>query len=122
VAIDELFATDGVRRLITSLKSRKDSARVTVLDAAYWMKGCSSLGLLRYAVLVGVGKASHPEDFCLLDLKEARPAAAPRALRGRMPRNNAKRVVEGARQLAPYLGERMMPVTFMQRPVLTPML
>jgi uncharacterized protein (DUF2252 family) len=116
-AIDELFATDAARRLITSLKSRKDDARVTVLDAAYWMKGCSSLGLLRYAVLAGVGKASKPEDFCLLDIKEAQPAAAPRAPRGRMPRNNAKRVVEGARHLAPYLGERMMSATFMERPV-----
>jgi uncharacterized protein (DUF2252 family) len=116
-AIDELFATDPACRLITSLKSRNDDARVTVLDAAYWMKGCSSLGLLRYAVLVGVGKANKPEDFCLLDIKEARPAAAPRAPRGRMPRDNAKRVVEGARQLAPYLGERMMSATFMQRSV-----
>jgi uncharacterized protein (DUF2252 family) len=116
-AIDELFSTDAARRLITSLKSRKKDARVTVLDAAYWMKGCSSLGLLRYAVLVGVGKANKSKDFCLLDIKEARPAAAPRAPRSRMPRDNGKRVVEGARQLAPYLGERMMSATFMQRSV-----
>jgi uncharacterized protein (DUF2252 family) len=116
-AVNELFASDPARRLVTSLKSRKDGARVTVLDAAYWMKGCSSLGLLRYAVLVGVGKASKPDDFCLLDIKEARPAAAPRVPRGRMPRDNGERVVEGARQLAPYLGERMMSATFMRRSV-----
>jgi uncharacterized protein (DUF2252 family) len=26
-----------------------------MLDAAYWEKGCSSLGKLRYCVLLGVG-------------------------------------------------------------------
>jgi hypothetical protein len=41
-AIDALFAEDSVRRLVTSLKSRPDDAKIKVLDAAYWMKGCSS--------------------------------------------------------------------------------
>jgi uncharacterized protein (DUF2252 family) len=41
---------------------------VEVLDAAYWMKGCSSLGRLRFAVLLGVGKnyrkaVQQPDDF-----------------------------------------------------------
>jgi uncharacterized protein (DUF2252 family) len=54
--IDEIFQTKDVKRLITSLKNRSDSDRVRVLDAAYWMKGCSSLGRLRFAVLVGIGK------------------------------------------------------------------
>jgi uncharacterized protein (DUF2252 family) len=115
--IHRLFADAGVRRLVTSLKSRKDDARVKVLDAAYWMKGCSSLGRLRYAVLLGVGKASKKEDFCLIDIKEAIAAAAPRSVRGHMPRDHATRVVEGARQLSPYLGERMMPVRFLRRSV-----
>jgi uncharacterized protein (DUF2252 family) len=106
-----------VRRLVTSLKSRKDKARTEVLDAAYWMKGCSSLGRLRYAVLLGVGKVSGSDDFCLIDIKEAIPAAAPRAARSHMPRNNARRVVEGARHLSPYLGERMMPARFLGRSV-----
>jgi len=116
-AVEELFETDPVRRLVTSLKSRKNDAQVNVLDAAYWIKGCSSLGLLRYAVLVGVGKGSKPEDFCLIDIKEAGAAAAPRSSRMKMPRDNATRVVEGARHLAPYLGERMIPATFLQRSV-----
>src|ERR1700676_2376779 len=84
-AIKLLFEDPAVRRLVTSLKSRKDGARVQVLDAAYWMKGCSSLGRLRYAVLLGVGKARRPDDFCLIDIKEAIPATAPRALHGAMP-------------------------------------
>src|ERR1700753_1971031 len=49
-AIDELFSAPLLRHLATSLRSREDDAHVEVLDAAYWMKGCSSLGLLRYAV------------------------------------------------------------------------
>jgi uncharacterized protein (DUF2252 family) len=116
-AIGVLFQDAAVRRLVTSLKSRKDGARVQVLDAAYWMKGCSSLGRLRYAVLLGVGKASRPDDFCLIDIKQAIAAAAPRAPHGAMPRDHAQRVVSGARALAPYLGERMMAASFLGRSV-----
>jgi uncharacterized protein (DUF2252 family) len=116
-AIGVLFQDAAVRRLVTSLKSRKDGARVQVLDAAYWMKGCSSLGRLRYAVLLGVGKASRPDDFCLIDIKQAIAAAAPRAPHGAMPRDHAQRVVRGARALAPYLGERMMAASFLGRSV-----
>jgi uncharacterized protein (DUF2252 family) len=46
-AIEELFQSPPLRHLATSLKSRDDDAPVEVADAAYWMKGCSSLGLLR---------------------------------------------------------------------------
>jgi uncharacterized protein (DUF2252 family) len=116
-AIERLFDDHSVRRLVTSLKSRKDHAKVRVLDAAYWMKGCSSLGRLRYAVLVGVGKAANPDDFCLIDIKEAVATAAPRSARVSMPRDHALRVVSGARQLAPNLGGRMMPAHFLGRPV-----
>lgn len=44
---------------------------------------------------------------CLVDIKEAVTAAAPRHAGFRMPRNNASRVVEGARHLSPFLGDRM---------------
>lgn len=116
-AIRDLFESHKVRRLVTSLKSRKDKARVDVLDAAYWMKGCSSLGRMRFAVLLGIGKASKPKDFCLIDIKEATAAAAPRAPGANMPRDNAERVVTGARHLAPYLGERMMASRFLNKSV-----
>jgi uncharacterized protein (DUF2252 family) len=53
--VERLFATEEVRRLVTSLQCRKDGARVKVLDAAYWVKGCSSLGRLRLAILVAGG-------------------------------------------------------------------
>jgi uncharacterized protein (DUF2252 family) len=103
-----LFALKEIRDLVTALKGREANSDIEVLDAAYWMKGCSSLGRLRYAVLLGVGsKRGKNDDYCLIDIKEAIPAAAPRTTGCKMPRDNAKRVVEGARQLAPALGERM---------------
>ena len=117
-AIEKLFAEEPVRRLVSSLKSRDDHAAIEVLDAAYWMKGCSSLGRLRYAVLLGVHNGKKDgEEFCLIDIKEATPAAAPHAARAKMPTDNATRVVEGARSLSPALGERMMPAKFLGRSV-----
>jgi uncharacterized protein (DUF2252 family) len=114
--IEALFATEPARKLITSLKHRNDDAKVRVLDAAYWMKGCSSLGRLRYAVLLGVGpKKDH--EFCLVDIKEAVRAAAPAAKNSGMPRDFAERVVTGACNLSPFLGERMLAAKFLSRPV-----
>jgi uncharacterized protein (DUF2252 family) len=112
-SIDELFAMEQTAELITCLKGRAGNDKVKVLDAAYWVKGCSSLGRLRYAVLLGVGK----RDFCLVDIKEAIPAAAPRAAKAKMPADNAERVVEGARNLSPYLGDRMLAAQMLGKPV-----
>jgi len=103
--IELLFETRRLHQLATSLRSREDDAPVEVLDAAYWMKGCSSLGLLRFAVLLGIGKAKK-RDLALMDVKEAVSAAAPRYAGEKMPRDNAERVVEGALQLSPHLGKR----------------
>jgi uncharacterized protein (DUF2252 family) len=51
---------------------------VDLLDAAYWVKGCSSLGRLRYAVLLNIGQNSSKKmEVCLMDIKEAATAAAP---------------------------------------------
>ena len=86
------------------------------IGAAYWVKGCSSLGLLRYALLVGVG-AGKRRELCLVDVKEAVKASAPRAPKAAMPKDNAERVVEGARRLSPYLGERMRASRVLDRPV-----
>jgi len=117
-AIEELFEGEGVRKLVASLKSRPSDATIEVLDAAYWMKGCSSLGRLRYAVLLNVSHGKSKDDeFCLIDIKEASPAAAPRARAAEMPRDNAQRVVEGARHLSPALGERMMAAKLLGRAV-----
>jgi uncharacterized protein (DUF2252 family) len=105
--IAELFQTPAMRHLATSLRSRDDDAPVEVLDAAYWMKGCSSLGLLRFAVLLGIGTGKK-RDMALMDIKEAVTAAAPRYAGQKMPKDQAQRVVEGAMHLSPHLGKRMV--------------
>lgn len=85
-------------------------ARRKGIAAAYWVKGCSSLGRLRYAVLLDVdGACQDGGGPCLVDVKEAATAAAPRYAGLRMPRDNARRVVEGARHASPFLGDRIVP-------------
>ena len=104
-----LMATEQVRALATSLSRRDSGDEVEMLDAAFWIKGCCSLGSLRYAVLLRVGKSKDPESsLCLLDIKEASHSVAPPATQRLMPKNNAQRIIQGARHLAPYLGERML--------------
>lgn len=106
-AVQRLFQQKDVTALATMLRSREDGAPVRVLDAAYWRKGCSSLGLLRLAVLVAVD-TGKVERHCLMDVKEAVSAAAPRSAGAEMPDDQAERVVTGARQLSPFLGGRML--------------
>jgi uncharacterized protein (DUF2252 family) len=102
--------------MIAGLQSRAADEPVEVVDAAYWLKGCSSLGRLRYAVMlrVGSGKRASP---CLVDIKEAVKAAAPRSPDAIMPANNAARVVAGAKALSPNLGQRMIAGRMLDRPV-----
>ena len=105
--VKKLFTSAPLRHLAVSLRSRDDDAKVEVLDAAYWMKGCSSLGKLRMAVLCGIGTAKKSE-LALMDVKEAVAAAAPRYPDIKMPKDNSERVVEGANHLSPLLGKRMV--------------
>ena len=115
-----LAMTDSadIQKLMTRLHHRDDDAKVEFLDVAYWMKGCSSLGRLRYAVLLDIGKnATKGRDFCLLDIKEATKAVAPAYAKADMPADNALRVIEGARHMSPHLGDRMTGAHFMKRSV-----
>jgi uncharacterized protein (DUF2252 family) len=106
-SIDELFQNEVVRVKILEFKGRKKGTKISVVDAAYWMKGCSSLGRLRYAVLLGIGKKNN-RSYCLIYLKEATRAAAPQV---KMEvHNDAERVVTGASNLSPNLGQRMLAV------------
>lgn len=117
-AIAQIFKTEEACKLVTALRHRESGSKITVLDSAYWTKGCSSLGRLRYAVLLDVAKGKHHAgDFCLIDIKEAVKAAAPRAPNAPMPRDNARRVVTGACKLSPFLGKRMMPSKLLGRSV-----
>jgi uncharacterized protein (DUF2252 family) len=116
-ALQALAADEGVRKLVTGLQHRPDDAVIEVLDGAYWMKGCSSLGRLRYAVLVGVTAEGGRRESVLIDIKEAVAAAAPSAPRAKMPADNAQRVVAGARALSPFLGRRMLAGKLLRRAV-----
>ena len=107
--ISSLFDQEQLRRIATMLRSRDDDSSVEVMDAAYWVKGCSSLGRLRYAVLLGLdAKNKEKRAYCLMDIKESIDAAAPRAAGVQMPSEQAQRVVEGARHLSPHIGKRML--------------
>jgi uncharacterized protein (DUF2252 family) len=115
-AVEALFSEEPVRKLVTSLRSRANDDEVRVLDAAYWRKGCSSLGRLRLAVLIAVGRGKS-ECHCLMDVKEATAAAAPRSETAEIPRDNGERVVAGALHMSPFLGGRMLAGRILEKAV-----
>jgi uncharacterized protein (DUF2252 family) len=114
--LEELVASGVLQNLVQRIDRNTEEKKIRLLDAAYWMKGCSSLGLLRYAVLIRVGTAKKG-SYRLLDVKEAAAAVGPRARKAGMPANQAERVVAGANALSPYLGERMVAATIARRQV-----
>jgi uncharacterized protein (DUF2252 family) len=116
-ALEALAEDEGLRKLVTALQHRPDDAPIQILDGAYWMKGCSSLGRLRYALLVGVEGEDGKSETLLIDIKEAVPAAAPHTAGAKMPADNARRVVAGARALSPFLGRRMLAGKLLRRSV-----
>ncbi|WP_337269915.1 DUF2252 family protein [Oryzifoliimicrobium ureilyticus] len=115
-AVEALFETQAVRRLVTMLRNPHLDDQVKVVDAAYWRKGCSSLGRLRIAVLVQVGHGKSAR-YCLMDIKEAIEAAAPHATAAAMPADHGQRVVMGARHISPFLGGRMISTQFLGKSV-----
>jgi uncharacterized protein (DUF2252 family) len=116
VALRRLFDDDAVRTLIKGLQQRADEDGIEMIDAAYWVKGCSSLGRLRYAALLRIGEGRE-STVCLVDIKEGTTAAAPRAKEAQMPRDNAVRVMSGAKALSPNLGQRMAAARLLDRSV-----
>ncbi|SDA10728.1 Uncharacterized conserved protein, DUF2252 family [Methylobacterium sp. UNC378MF] len=106
-AVAALIRDPEVRRLVLALGGAATDAEIRLLDAAYWIKGCSSLGRLRYAGLVEVLGGDRPQ-LALLDVKEAVPHLAPAAAGIAVPDDHAERVVAGARALSPNLGDRMV--------------
>jgi len=108
VTLHDMLGAPDVSNLILSLDHKDRNRSVRMVDAAYWMKGCSSLGLLRFAALVGLKNAKGRSDYALLDLKEAIAPIAPASSGAIMPADPAERVVAAARALSPHLGERMV--------------
>lgn len=115
-ALYDLFADPAIADAICGLQGKDAGEPVEVIDAAYWMKGCSSLGRLRYAVMLRVGEGDSAA-LCFMDIKEAVTAAAPRSPDAVMPRSNAVRVVTGAKALSPNLGDRMIAARILDRGV-----
>ena len=115
--IEALFETEDMRELATTLSQRKNDAPIEIVDAAYWKKGCSSLGRLRYAVLLKVGSKDDDREHCLMDLKEAVKALSPYGAHVDIPSDHAQRVVAGARRLSPFLGDRMRAAQLMGKPI-----
>ena len=111
-----LLDRPSVKGLILSLNRRSERAKVEVLDSAYWMKGCSSLGKLRFAALVHV-TGERKDKLSLIDIKEAVASAVPSTDVAAMPAHFGERVVAGARALSPNLGDRMAAADLMDRPV-----
>lgn len=114
-ALRRLFADERVAAMVLSLKGKEKAREIRLIDAAYWMKGCSSLGLLRYAAIVGLRGGKGHWSYALVDLKEATDPVAPIARGAAMPHDNAERVVAAARALSPHLGTRMLPVRMLDR-------
>ena len=114
-ALEGIFTDPEVMRLILSLDHKDADREVRLVDAAYWMKGCSSLGLLRYAAIVALKGAKGRSDYALVDLKEAVAPIAPASPGAAMPQDNGERVAAAARALSPYLGTRMTPARLLDR-------
>lgn len=114
-ALEQLFADPAVAHLILSMKGKPADREVRLVDAAYWMKGCSSLGLLRYAAIVGMKTSKGRWSYALVDLKEATAPIAPAAADAAMPADNGDRVVAAARALSPHLGTRIKAVRMLGR-------
>jgi uncharacterized protein (DUF2252 family) len=106
-ALKALFRDRDLSDVVSVLQGGNADEPVEVVDAAHWMKGCSSLGRLRYAGMLRVGEGARSK-LCLIDIKEATASAAPRGADETMPRDSAIRVLTGAKALSPNIGERMM--------------
>jgi uncharacterized protein (DUF2252 family) len=75
--VQKLFQREEIRHLATLLHSRDDQAAIRVLDAAYWMMQLARTASVRR--VLGIDEPPYEGDsLCLMDIKEATQAAAPR--------------------------------------------
>ncbi len=118
MALEAVIAEPGVAAMILSLASRKEAAAsARLVDAAYWRKGCSSLGLLRFAAIVATDERRGDGSYALVDVKEAVAPVGPSASGAAMPADHGERVVAAARALSPFLGARMVASRLLDRSV-----
>lgn len=114
--IRTLIEDQCMRHVFTGSGESTGDVDLDLLDAAYWRRGCSSLGLLRYAAMVRVTD-DDGERLSLIDIKQAVPSVAPSAEGAVIPSDPGERVVTGARAMSPYLGLRMGHGTLMGKSV-----
>nr|WP_313538401.1 DUF2252 family protein [Sphingomonas sp.] len=114
-ALEAALAKPSVLGTVLGAEDADAERAIRLVDAAYWMKGCSSLGLLRYAAIVALPDHKGRKDYALIDLKQAIDPIAPAAPGAELPADNADRVVAAARALSPHLGRRMAPVRMLGR-------
>ena len=80
--IERLVADREMHRLATRLRSRDDNEEVKLVDAAYWVKGCSSLGrALRSSVACGWER----RRLLLGGFERGGESICPHATRAKMP-------------------------------------
>jgi uncharacterized protein (DUF2252 family) len=113
--IEQLFGDKDLLSVIFG-EEIGDIANCQIEDAAFWVKGCSSLGLSRLAVLLR-HTACGPTGWRLIDIKEAVAPKAPVVEEALLRDGEAGRVVSAARVLAPNLGARMAARRLMGRSV-----
>ena len=121
-AVQGLIATESIRTLVSLLEQRDDQTEVSFVDAAFWVKGCSSLGLWRVAALVELNDRSKKKkkrgtSMALLDIKQAVEPIAPWAPGMNPNITPGQRVHAGATRLAPALGKRMLAAEILGRSV-----
>jgi uncharacterized protein (DUF2252 family) len=113
-ALEKVVEDPVVSGMILPLDQRGEQRVPSLVDAAYWMKGCSSLGLQRFAAIVAL-KGEKRTDYALIDLKEAVAPVAPASESAQIPDDPAQRVVIAARALSPFLGSRIAATNVLDR-------
>ncbi len=119
-AVEALVGSAEVSALVTTLAGIDRHEALEIVDLAFRVAGTGSLGAFRVAALVSVGeqgKKHHDQDLRLLDVKEAQPTQAPRVAGAHVPKDDAERVVHGARALSPPIGGRLLAATLEGMPV-----
>lgn len=121
-AVNALLGRPEVEALVTTLAglSLDHDGGLEIVDVAFRVAGTGSLGVFRVAAVVSLGshgKRHRDEDLRLLDVKEATPTHTPAAPGARVPKDDAERVVRGARALSPPVGSRLLAATLGELPV-----
>lgn len=115
-AIEALVSEDAVATLV-KLGGDDAKCKVRFVDAVFRVAGTASLGGFRAAALIEVDGAAKGERLRVLDLKEVQPAVTPRD-DARTPKDDAERILQGTRALAPAFGARKLGAVVQGRSVI----